>query len=65
MQLCFSCDETSEANNPEYRWDLIMAKSISGNYSARNNEAGAVSKTVKYKYSKIKDHDTNEVPTNI
>lgn len=42
-----------------------MAKSISDNYSARNNEAGAVSKTVKYKYSKTKGHDTHEVPINI
>lgn len=40
-------------------------KSISDNYGARNNEAGAVSKRVKYKYSKIKDHDTSEVPINI
>lgn len=42
-----------------------MAESISDNYSARNNGAGAVSKTVKYKYSKIKDRDTSEVPINV
>lgn len=42
-----------------------MAKSISDNYSARNNGAGAVSKTVKYKHGKVKDRDTNEVPINI
>lgn len=42
-----------------------MVKSISDNYNARNNKAGAVSTTVKYKYSKIKDHDSNKVPINI
>lgn len=42
-----------------------MAKPISDNYSARNNGAGAVSKMLKYEYSQVKDHATNEVPINI
>lgn len=41
-----------------------MVKSFSDDYSARNNEAGAVSDTVNYIDNKIEDHDTKQFPIN-
>lgn len=54
----------NQANNPEHRWGLIMVKPFSDDYSARNNEAGAVSDTVNYIDNKIEDHDTKQFPIN-
>lgn len=42
-----------------------MVKFISDNYNVRNNKVGVVFIIVKYKYSKIKDYDSNKVFINI